>query len=357
MTVTYESILEKLADLAPSAAADQRKVEWLTQAQVVGLARTHDGRIEIFLSGPELEPVSRTVRDSIEHQTWHREAGEQSIDANRLLLPAAGHFDQVAAFLCTELLRNGADEDLGQAFKKAEPVIELAITRLMLSDQALLGLTGELLLLGALLGRADDDQVGYITGSWYGWRQSTRDLSLASIGVEVKTTTRATSTHHIQGVHQVELQDDPDGEGTEESLFLVSIGIQWADPAQSNTFTLPLIVDSIINRIDDALGPTAADVVETFLSHVKEYGTDREVGYDHRTMSASAVFQRPFITRFVRAYDMTDPSVEVLRSDDIVPRHHTDITSVTYRINLPNQVRGDLNPVVGLNTVAKAILG
>ncbi|MCP5934038.1 hypothetical protein NL369_28385, partial [Klebsiella pneumoniae] len=89
--------------------------------------------IEIFLAGPPIEPRSKIVRENLEHQLWWREGKEDALSASRLLLPAAGHFDQVAAFLCTELLRNGASENPGRAFWKAEPVIELAIQRLRIA--------------------------------------------------------------------------------------------------------------------------------------------------------------------------------------------------------------------------------
>lgn len=355
---TYEQILATTSGLAASASVDERHVEWLTSTGVVGLSRTYESRIEIFLAGSKLKPNFRVVRESLEYQTWHRGVGEPTVDANRLLLPAAGHFDQVAAFLCTELLRNGADFDLASAFRTAEPVIELAISRLRLSDEALLGLIGELLLLNALLQRAPVERVPAVASSWLGWRVSTRDFSWKWVGVEVKTTTRTESSHKVQGVHQVEPQGDPDrGDGTESKLFLVSIGLEWAPPNQGNTYALPGIVDSIIARLKDALGEAASsEAIEAILLHIREYGAAQEIGYDHRTMATNAVFTRPFIPRFVRCYDMTDPSIAVLRSGDVSQRFHVDFGSVNFRVILPNQVHGDLNPIVGLNPAAEEIL-
>lgn len=278
--------------------------------------------------------------------------------ANRLLLPAAGHFDQVAAFLCTELLRNGAAKDLQTAFRRTEPVLELAIERLRIADRAILGLSGELVLLDALLRATPDPSVAEVIDGWAGYGQSTRDISLGAIGVEVKTTTRSTSSHMVQGVHQVETTHDEEGRD-ETALFLVSIGLEWVDhvEAELSVFRLPQLVDSLTTRVMEALGETSGTaVVYEFLRHVSEYGSSAEIGYDHRTMAGNVAFHRPFRLTFVRCYDMRDDHIQVLRSDDIRRRPNTELKSVTFRINLPEQVRGDENPTVGLNAAAQKIL-
>ena len=88
-----------------------------------------------------MNPTTSAVSGAIEFRSWHRD-NARSFDANRLLFPALGHFDQVAAFICTELLRAGADTSLTRAFALTEPIIELAIERLGLKDRAILGLAG-----------------------------------------------------------------------------------------------------------------------------------------------------------------------------------------------------------------------
>lgn len=356
---SYEDILALLSDLKPSENQDVRDVEWLTSGRVVGVSRTPGGRIEIFLVGDQLEPKKRVLRRALDYQLWHRTRGDSSLHANRILLPAAGHFDQVAAFLCAELLRNGTDLDLDAGFRRTEPLIELAIAKLRLTDQALLGLVGELLILDALLRASDKENVREILESWRGWRESARDFSWNSMSIEVKTTTRHLSAHQVEGVHQVERLDHSDGGGPEGALFLMSIGLQWQKDQSGGELghSLPGIVESIAVRIHNATdGAEAIALTEAFLDHVSQYGDDQDVGYDHRTMANSSAFSKPFTILFVRCYDMLDPAIEVLRSENLGPFRHISPESVRFRVELPVRVRGDINPVVGLHAAAEIII-
>lgn len=351
---TYEQLLDKIGRLTRPDMSTRRDIHWVTDAHVVGISKTHQNRIEIFLAGPELKPATQTLKESIEFETWwHSGVTGAPFEANRLLLPAASHFDQVAAFLCTELLRSGADDDLVQSFNKVEPVVELAIERLRLSDAAFLGLAGELLLVSALCQHADDTDAAGVVEAWAGWQQSLRDFTWGTVGVEVKTTTKSSSTHRVQGTHQVELSPSRTEGPEENGLYLVSIGLQATDP-HDNSFTVPSLTDKIISRLEAV---SRQDAVATFVTHVREYGSGSGFGYDHYTMSNDAAFTRSFAVTFVRAYDLTDNSVAVLRKADVVAHQHVDATSLTYNIDLPERVSGDLNPVVGLNQAAWAILG
>ncbi|PPL19592.1 hypothetical protein GY24_05235 [Microterricola pindariensis] len=239
----------------------------------------------------------------------------------------------------------------------------MAIAKLHLTDQALLGLNGELLLLDAMLRQAERDELQDLIVAWYGWRESTRDFSRNSVGIEVKTTTRAVSTHQVQGVHQLELLDHSDSGDSEHKLFLVSIGLEWIDADgdlevdREHFYTLPALVDSIVQQVRDAVDELAADeVVEAFVSHVLQYGEDHDIGYHHHTMSGSAAYSRQFVQRFVRCYDMLDPGIEVLRSEDLLPLRHVSRGSVRFQIELPPSIHGDFNPVVGLNSTAKLVV-
>ncbi|GAB4100790.1 PD-(D/E)XK motif protein [Sinomonas halotolerans] len=349
---TYEAVLQLIEDVPSAASAGHRDVRWLTGARVVGVARDHDGHIEVFLAGVRLSPGSSAVRDAIEFRAWHRE-GAPSFDASRLLFPSFSYFDQVAAFICAELLRCGADVSLRQAFAQTEPIIELAIQRLRLSNQVILGLAGELLLLDALCRQAADEQVARIAGSWDGWKRSSRDFSWGSTGIEVKATTRSGSSHLVEGVHQVERSDGSDGGAPEERLFLVSIGLQLAAPGD-NAFTITHLVERIIARIEGAGG--GGSVADNFLAHVAEYGASSGAGYQHSTQMPDPSYTTPFLTSFFRAYDMSDSAVEVLRRGDVAVRHHVDVNSVRFRVELP--IIASLgNPIVGANQVARAILG
>src|SRR5690349_9914319 len=108
--------MQLVQSLPLPAIPGERFVEWVDDDQKVGVARTHDQRIEIFLVGAELKARLRRVRDSLAHQTWYRHSEDPDFEANRLMLPSAAYFDQVAAFLCTEIIRNGASTNLQEAF-------------------------------------------------------------------------------------------------------------------------------------------------------------------------------------------------------------------------------------------------
>jgi hypothetical protein len=348
---TYESILATIASALTSSAATERVIKWLTGADVVGVSRDHEGRLEVFLRGSELKPGIAAVRDAVEFHQWYR-AGGEPFDATRMRLPALSHYDQVVAFICTELLRNGADSDLTTAFSRTEPIIELSIEQLQMSSDAILGLAGELLLLDALCRNSDPERVGEIVSSWDGWQRSSRDFSLNAVGVEVKTTRRDTSSHMMQGVHQVELVDGEDGGMAERRLILVSVGLRPAESGD-DSFTIPQLVERISSKLVDS---GCHDLAGTFLARVSEYGSWSGLGYDHRTMSEDPMFALPYVTKFVRAYDMRDPAIEVLRRDDIASHHHVDVGSVRFRIDLPLSVSAG-NPVHQPNQVARFILG
>src|SRR5699024_1895264 len=121
-----------------TSSGNIRDILWLTPGEVIGIARDQAGRLEVFLAGDELHPRSATVKEALEHHEWHRSSREP-LAASRLILPAFGHFDQVCAFISTELLRHDADKDLKRAFRSTELIIELAIRRLFLSESAMIG--------------------------------------------------------------------------------------------------------------------------------------------------------------------------------------------------------------------------
>lgn len=232
-----------------------------------------------------------------------------------------------------------------------EPLIELSIKRLEISENAVLGLVGELLVLDALCRRADDINVGPLVQAWDGWRRSARDLTWEGTGVEVKTTTRSASSHTIHGVHQIEPAPATDDDFGEARLLLISVGLRQADqdvPALS----IPSLVDSLLGRLR-ATG--AETLVDEFLTRVSVYGAESGIGYEHAAKANDAPFTTPFTVTFVRGYDMGDPAVEILRRDDVVAHQHVDAQSLTFRVDLPAMINLD-NPIAGLRRVAEAVL-
>lgn len=348
---SYEYARQRIERIPVSPEAGSRNVEWITPAEVIGVARDTEGKVELLLRGDEIMPVSRIVKDASEHRPIYKDDGT-TFEATRLVFAALTHFDQVAAFISIELLRNGADSDLPRAFALTEPIIELAIKKLTISNQALLGLAGELLILEALCRRADDSRVMEIIAGWHGWQRSSRDLVLGGTGIEVKTTTGNASSHLVEGVHQVERDD----EGDEHRLLLLSIGLQRAESDASNSFTVPNLVERITIRMADA--GASPLVIERFVAHVAEYGATSWIGYNHTTHAADPTYSIPFLTTFFRAYDMDDAAIGVLRRQDVAAFRHVANDSVRFRLNL--STNGPIsagNPVEGANQVAQMILG
>jgi hypothetical protein len=348
---SYEEVLEQINAVPSGRTGNDRTINWLTEAQVVGVTRNSRGHLELFLAGKQLKARTSTVKSAIHYHSWHRDA-QPPLSANRILLPALGHFDQVGAFIAAELLREKADANLERAFAVTEPLIELAIKRLEISENAILGLVGELILLDALCRRADDMYVGPVVQAWDGWRRSARDLSWEGIGVEIKTTTRATSSHSVHGVHQVEPAAATDDNPGESRLLLVSIGLREAD-SNEPSLSIPFLVKSIVERLTVS---GAGGSVEDFLKRLAMYGSESGIGYEHATMANEAPFTTPFSVTFVRGYDMADPAVEVLRRDDVVAHQHVDAQSLTFRVELPATISVE-NPISSALRVAEAILG
>jgi hypothetical protein len=347
---SYEVVLNQINVVPAGTIGDDRAITWLTDAKVVGIARNSRGHLELFLAGDELRPRTGTVKTAMRYHSWHRDA-LPPLNANRICLPALGHFDQVGAFIAAELLREKADSNLERAFAVTEPLIELAIKRMEISENAILGLVGELLLLDALCRRAADPQVGPIVQAWDGWRRSARDFTWQGTGVEIKTTTRTTSSHAIHGVHQIEPTPASDDATGETRLLLVSIGLCQSD-LNAPALSIPSLVESILDRLN---GTGASGLVEDFLTRVSVYGTESGIGYEHATMVNEAPFTTTFGVTFIRGYDMADPAVEVLRRDDLVTHQHVDAQSVIFRVELPATISLN-NPIVGARRVAEAIL-
>ncbi len=135
-------------------------------------------------------------------------------------------------------------------------------------------------------------------------------------------------------------------------MLLVSCGLQVSTPSQ-NSFSVP----QLVQRIADRLEATGNGVqVDEFWAHVAEYGAESALGYNHPTMASDAPFATAFTPAFVRAYDMGDPAVQVIRRGDVVGHQHVDPGSLSFRIDLPATV-GVGNPVDGLYRVAELVFG
>ncbi|MGJ9402887.1 hypothetical protein [Arthrobacter sp. KK5.5] len=134
-------------------------------------------------------------------------------------------------------------------------------------------------------------------------------------------------------------------------LYLVSLGLQPADPGGDSS-SIPRLVNRVIERMEAA---SCGGHVDNFLSRLSESGAESGDGYDHNTMYEDSLYITSFLTASFRAYDMSDEAVEVLRREDVVVRHHVDVSSVRFRVDLP--VAASIsNPVSGANQVVQTIL-
>lgn len=351
MTKTYEEILGTIQAASRASSNDDRDISWLGSS--VGIAKNPTGLLEIFLKGPPLVGRYRRVASAIEYQRWYR-AGGRELSASRLLLPAAGHFEHVAAFVCTELLRNGADVDIEGAFAKSEPVIDLAITDLLVAEEALVGLFGELTVLQALLLAAEPAAAPLILEGWQGFKETSRDFQFGFLGAEVKATTGESSSHLFSGVHQMELGHGVDG-ADERAFRIVSIGLDLAEEADGPTAqALPELVDRMLATVRRRSGISEGNISD-FLGRLAQYG-QAHLGYDHVSMSGSSRYSKRFRVKFARAYDVSDRLVRLFTTEDLRARPFVDGGSMRLRVNFPDQVDGDNNPVAGLGAVAQHLL-
>ncbi|WP_146847677.1 PD-(D/E)XK motif protein [Cellulomonas terrae] len=310
----------------------------------MAFARDAKGRLEVFLVGDPLDPRERTVRERLLHDTWHTSGGDY-LSANRLRLPYDDHYDAIAATILLELLDKGYEYQAVEAFRRTEPLIALALEPARAENAALTGLAGELLALASLI-RLEPGSSEAFLDSWQGWTRSSRDFQLGPLGLEVKTSTTSASRHHVQGWYQVECGVAADG-AVETGLHLLSIGIRWL-PIDGPGTTLESLVQEIV-------GALPAQRRQDFVGGVRGYG-GLNLAIEDNGAAAQASLRRPFISTYERLYDLQDERIRLPRSDDFALFTNLVSDSVTFEIELPERVRGDRNPVVGLAASLSALL-
>ncbi len=349
---TYDEIHSLIKSISILQDQDKRRIIWLADRKIIGIARRPNGALEIFLAGPQLLCSDAKIEMHLEHEEWEDDS-HRPFQATRLSLPQGNHFDAIAAFLCVHLLENGVLEDVQQGFSRSEAAIAVTLDQARLHEESILGLIGELLLLRACLRQSSID-VARILESWEGYQRSTRDFIFNKIGVEVKTTLYDHSRHRMGGLHQVEPTVLPSGE-YEKQFLLVSIGLERVGEGEDeNFFLLPTIVDSILALVREA-APSEFDyklLSDDFLAKVRMYGLAGSSGYDHSTMKGKAAFTKRFRLVFTRGYDMADPNIGIFHTGDIAPYRAVLVDSITFTVSLPNTVTGDTNPLPDMPAVA-----
>lgn len=355
---TFEELLGLAESLPVSADEDTREVHWCGTGEIVGLSRQCGGSFELFLSGQELHATSSLVRRHLKFDQWTRTGGEV-FQANRLVFPPEDHFTAMAAFLAEELLRRDVVTSLELGFARTEPLIEIALRRISLSEESILGLMGELRFLQTLLLIAGPERYAEALASWRGYERGSRDFVFRLGGIEVKSTRRDRSVHPISNVMQVDPRRDSSGHPNEE-LYLLSLGFESvaSDDQVGNALTLPAQVDQLLSL----LAPTDSkanfgELQQLFLKQLESYGGDTECGYRHEEMRNWDAYSKGWQHHFIRIYDMSDDAIQVLRRDDVQRRGNVVLDSVKFTIELPDSITGDLNPQTDLRKLAQHILG
>lgn len=330
MPAEFEALRGKLDGLRVPAG-EARKLIWVITERL-GVALTATGSFEIFLAGPRLNASSSLVERHLQHDSWEPEAGGDAFEATRILLGSAPHFAAIAALIVTEMARLDLSTDgaLQQAFLEIEPIVEMAIRRSTLSDEALLGLIAELHVLKAALIFTPSERRHVVLLAWRGWTRG-RDFQFGSIALEVKATTGDRSRHHFSGVHQLE-PAQLEG-GAEEQLGLLSMGFVESDQGGQS---LPEVVEDLL-RLLEGSNDSQTSARDQLLAMIAEYGEGGGPGYEHDTMSGWSAYQRRFSITFARLYDVLDPEMRLLRRE-VIEQTFAVAESVSFSLLLPDRV-------------------
>lgn len=341
---TFEDLRQSIKSAPRGASPQERRITYVGEARRLGFARDHEGQLEVFLMGTAHDARERTVRERLVHDVWRTAAGG-NLEADRLRLSDDDHFDALAATILLELVDKGYESEPVEAFRRTEPLIALALDPPQAQRPALTGLIGELLTLATMI-RLDRRPATWCLDTWQGWQRSTRDFQLGPIGVEVKTSVTSASRHHVQGWYQVERGVSADG-GIETHLYLLSIGIRWLE-TDSPGPTLEGLVREILDAVP-------ADRRPGFIQAVRGYG-GADLLIDEDGTAGQAALRMPFLPVFERLYDLQDASIRLPTAEALTPFTHVVSDSVSFEIELPNRVRGDVNPVAGLAQALSGLL-
>ena len=353
----FEQLYEVTQKLAVPVDTEERRVEWCDESKLLGLARQPSGAFELFLRGDPLPVRSPLVRRHVRHDIW-RDAEGVDFQASRIAFPAESHYQAVAAFIAEEMFRNGLIDSVARSFTASEPIIEMALRRAALSDEAIIGLIGELRLLTIFMSLAETpaDRAAALD-AWRGYQRDARDFVFASTSVEVKATRGNRSIHQINSLGQVDPARAPEGNPIEQ-LYLVSFGLMPVEPEEdvAGSFTLPSVVDELLLKLGDSTEPDLRNEIQEILTdRVRQYGGS-SLGYDHDSMSTWPAYSIPFRQRCGRAYDMNDDAALVLRRAQLAPCEAVREESVRFEVDLPDQITGDVNPERDLLTFARRVL-
>lgn len=350
---TYEDIARLIEEIAAPDQADQLAIEWL-ESDRLAIGRDSRERHVVILTGPPLEPSDSAVASALRAGEWRMTTGAK-IKGTLLQLPRGDAFRTATAAIVAELFRRGIDaRPTVEVFAEVEPFIALVLRRVLLPDDSVLGLVGELLVLKELLVALGEKRTSVVdpTCVWRGWQQQARDFALGPTSIEVKSTGLNVSRHAISGFEQVEPRS-LDG-GSTEALFIASIGLRRA--AVSGPLSIAGLADQIIELI--RTGPEAADGEAKFVQRLGQYGPEGFQGYKHPEMRDQESYALSFTTTFVpRIYDMSDENIRIVRRADLARDFPFVLTQgVRYTMELPGSVPGSIeNPRTDLQAFLRTV--
>lgn len=346
MITDFEAIRTAVRSLPKSDRFQHLRFLPLGRKSSAGIAKNANGGYELFFLCPRIEPQNLKLQRCISFGNWSTETAS-SFEANRISLPSEPYFDSLVASIMSEYLRLEALVGHAKAFGSCEDLIALAFDKTAMQPQVPVGLAGELYLLHTLLSHSQESSSREIFGWWIGHGRTSRDFEIRDIGIEVKTTTGSTSTHSISSISQVE--PGLSASLKESRLYLLSIGIVWLPPESDGGTSIRDLVNEILNLLDNDLRPT-------FQNQLRAYGGDLSRNFDSTAEQVDEIYERAFRINFTRMYDMGDKLIRVLKSADTESFGHVDSDSISYRIKLPSQVRGEINPVADLDEILEILL-
>ena len=355
-TSTFEEIRSRIELLPTPTGIEDREIHWIEPGRM-GIARDAHGAYEIFFSGGTLRPRSAIVSRHLEQGHWMGSQG-QAYEASRVVLSSEPHFLAVSALIGSECVREGIKDSsvpIESIFASVEPILELALKRSALSTETIIGLIGELILLDKLLEITSTvpEQFGTVINAWKGYTPASRDFVLGSVAIEVKATRGISSSHIIHGLDQIEPREIH-GNLLEDRILILSVGIT---PIIGGPYSLPGLTESILKRLGtlDGEGWQASPLQEQFLKQLLQYGQGSGLGYDHFQMRDRDIYKTQFSMTYIpRLYDMTDPSVRIIRRATIHGMH-VNPSHIEYQMDLPETI-SSTNPISNWESAVSAIV-
>jgi hypothetical protein len=340
MAHSFEELRASIEQLPSSPEADARHVFWVVPFSL-GVAADARGGREVFLIGSALRTRSMVVARHLQHGSWRNSDGDE-FEASRLVLPPAPHFLALSALIASEMLRFGLAGGctIQEAFSAVEPLVELSLKRAQLSEEAVRGLLGELIVLDQMLVSVADhpEYRSAVLDMWRGHQHAARDFRVGKAAVEVKTTCLRSSIHHINSLSQVEPQSTEND--VESELFLLSVGLA---PSEAGSLSVPSLVERIYGRLaTEGFEPSPLQI--RFLHDVRHYGSADGTGYNHPTMSGVPAYSARYSTTFEpRFFDACDPDFRVIRRS-MLTSTFVSAEDISFKVVLPDALN-EHNPV------------